>query len=172
MKTANPTVMWPSRKSQQPPQGNRQPPWRSAGQARTGTGKRNQSENNRQQQAARRQEKAERLQAEGGEALQHERRFGNKNAAMPVADGEQSPREQRRAPAAGKPRAEGKSLVIKAKKLRLRSPSQDVKEKSKRLREVPLDKEQIEPVRLQKRCPLPASAPAAKWKKNGLKPAW
>ena len=115
-----------------------------------GTGKRNQSENNRQQQAARRQEKAERQQAEGGEALQHERRFGNKNAAMPVADGEQSPREQRRAPAAGKPRAEGKSLVIKAKKLRLRSPSQDVKEKSKRLREVRLDKEQIEPVRLQK----------------------
>ncbi|RMC96879.1 pseudouridine synthase [Aquitalea palustris] len=116
----------------------------------TGSGKRSQSENNRQQQAARRQEKAERLQGQGGEALQHERRFGNKNAAMPVADGEQSPREQRRAPAAGKPRAEGKSLVIKAKKLRLRSPSQDVKEKSKRLREVRLDKEQIEPVRLQK----------------------
>jgi 23S rRNA pseudouridine2605 synthase len=98
MKTANPTAMWPSRKNR-PTTAARKPSTAVAKQAKpTGTGKRNQSENNRQQQAARRQEKAERLQAEGGEALQHERRFGNKNAAMPVADGEQSPREQRRAP--------------------------------------------------------------------------
>lgn len=83
-----------------------------------------------------------------GEAFEHERRFGNKNAARPhqePAAGE--------TPAAATGRPQGnKPLppVQKAKKLRLRSPNQDVRERSQRLRDVRVDADTIEPVRLQK----------------------
>ncbi len=78
--------------------------------------------------------------------LEHERRFGNKNAAMPAEAG--TP-----AAATGEARGNGKpakQLVTRAKKLKLRSPNQDVKEKSQRLRDVRLAKSDIEPVRVQK----------------------
>ncbi|OHX13240.1 23S rRNA pseudouridylate synthase B [Chromobacterium sphagni] len=82
----------------------------------------------------------------GNVAFDHERRFGNKNAATPV-DGN--------APKARGPRPEGEGRgrpqpVQKAKKLRLRSPSQDIKSKSQKLKEVRVDLNEIEPIRLQK----------------------
>ncbi|WP_371926509.1 pseudouridine synthase [Chromobacterium sp. IIBBL 290-4] len=91
--------------------------------------------------------------------LEHERRFGNKNAARPVAEGrgrkapEGAAKPQQGEPRAdAKPRADGKpkQQVLKAKKLRLRSPSQDIKNKAQKLKEVRVDLNEIEPVRLQK----------------------
>ncbi|WP_234004568.1 MULTISPECIES: pseudouridine synthase [Chromobacteriaceae] len=94
-------------------------------------------------------------------ALDHEQRFGNKNAARPAATGNAA---RGRKPAAGqaqsgqapateaKPRGDAKPKlqVQKAKKLRLRSPSQDIKNKAQKLKEVRVDLNEIEPVRLQK----------------------
>ncbi|WP_174873836.1 pseudouridine synthase [Vogesella oryzae] len=77
--------------------------------------------------------------------VQHERRFGNKNAAMPAPAGEQPAGEF------GKARREhtgGK--VQRAKKLALRAPNQKVVDRSQRLRETRVDMDDIEPVRLQK----------------------
>ena len=84
----------------------------------------------------------------GNVALDHERRFGNKNAATPAgqpAAGKNGGQPRQDKPEGGKPQ-----LVQKAKKLRLRSPNQDIKDKAKRLREVRVDLDDIEPVRLQK----------------------
>ncbi|MBA8736282.1 pseudouridine synthase [Chromobacterium violaceum] len=90
----------------------------------------------------------------GNVALDHEQRFGNKNAARPAGKG----RNQAEGKAEGQPRAEAKprgdakpkQQVQKAKKLRLRSPSQDIKNKAQKLKEVRVDHAEIEPVRLQK----------------------
>lgn len=98
----------------------------------------------------------------GNVALDHEKRFGNKNAARPAASGNQA--KGRGKPAADMPQAEAsqkaeakprgdakpKQLVQRAKKLRLRSPSQDIKNKAQKLKEVRVDLNEIEPVRLQK----------------------
>ncbi|WP_047243437.1 pseudouridine synthase [Chromobacterium subtsugae] len=83
----------------------------------------------------------------GNVALDHERRFGNKNAAAPVDGNAAKP------PRGPKPEGEGRGRpqqVQKAKKLRLRSPSQDIKSKSQKLKEVRVDLNEIEPIRLQK----------------------
>ncbi|AXE28767.1 23S rRNA pseudouridylate synthase B [Chromobacterium phragmitis] len=97
----------------------------------------------------------------GNVSLDHEKRFGNKNAARPAGKG-RNPAEGGRAKAEGRddaqPKAEAKprgdakpkQLVQKAKKLRLRSPSQDIKNKAQKLKEVRVDLNEIEPVRLQK----------------------
>ena len=81
----------------------------------------------------------------GQPALEHERRFGNKTFATPTGEGELSPRQERRLD-----KGQGKPLVQKAKKLRLRSPSQEIKEKSLRLREARVDLDDIDAIRLQK----------------------
>ncbi|RBH45471.1 23S rRNA pseudouridylate synthase B, partial [Pseudomonas sp. MWU13-2860] len=81
-------------------------------------------------------------------ALDHERRFGNKNAATPA--GQPAAGKNGGQPRQGKPDGGKPQLVQKAKKLRLRSPNQDIKDKAKRLREVRVDLDDIEPVRLQK----------------------
>ncbi|PRP70004.1 23S rRNA pseudouridylate synthase B [Chromobacterium amazonense] len=97
----------------------------------------------------------------GNVALDHEKRFGNKNAARPAGDqaargrnrsnGDQPQGEQRpRAEAKGRGDAKPKQQVQRAKKLRLRSPSQDIKNKAQKLKEVRVDLNEIEPVRLQK----------------------
>ncbi|XXB83997.1 pseudouridine synthase [Chromobacterium sp. CV08] len=92
--------------------------------------------------------------------MDHEQRFGNKNAARPAANGNAAKGRQGgagKAPQAdakaeNRTRGEGKpkQLVQKAKKLRLRSPSQDIKSKAQKLKEVRVDLNEIEPVRLQK----------------------
>ena len=102
------------------------------------------------------QRQTKRRSADGATApapVQHERRYGNKNAAMPSAAGEQPGREfgqARRAPdeAAGKAKPHAK--VPRAKKLALRAPSQQVVDRSQRLRETRVDLDDIEPIRLQK----------------------
>lgn len=97
----------------------------------------------------------------GNVALDHEQRFGNKNAARPAANGNAArgrkpaaaQAQSGQAPAAeAKPRGDAKPKlqVQKAKKLRLRSPSQDIKNKAQKLKEVRVDLNEIEPVRLQK----------------------
>lgn len=79
----------------------------------------------------------------GEAALQHERRFGNKNAAMPTTDAPQ--------PEFGKARREGPApKVQRAKKLALRAPKQEIVDRSARLRETRVDYSKIEPIRLQK----------------------
>ena len=70
----------------------------------------------------------------GNVALDHERRFGNKNAATPA--GQPAAGKNGGQPRQGKPEGGKPQLVQKAKKLRLRSPNQDIKDKAKRLREV------------------------------------
>lgn len=85
--------------------------------------------------------------------LQHERRFGNKNAAMPAAAGEQPSREfgqARRSPGDTPANAKPHGKVPRAKKLALRAPNQKVVDRSQRLRETRVDVDDIEPVRLQK----------------------
>ncbi|OWY38695.1 23S rRNA pseudouridylate synthase B [Xenophilus sp. AP218F] len=92
----------------------------------------------------------------GNVALDHERRFGNKNAARPAAGDNaakgRKPAANAEGRADGKPRGEakGKLQIQKAKKLRLRSPSQDIQNKAQKLKEVRVDLNEIEPVRLQK----------------------
>jgi 23S rRNA pseudouridine2605 synthase len=97
----------------------------------------------------------------GNVALDHEKRFGNKNAARPAGDqaargrnrtdGDKPQAEQNpRAEAKGRGDAKPKQQVQRAKKLRLRSPSQDIKNKAQKLKEVRVDLNEIEPVRLQK----------------------
>ncbi|SCK17953.1 pseudouridine synthase [Vogesella sp. LIG4] len=85
--------------------------------------------------------------------LQHERRFGNKNAAMPAAASEQPGREfgeARRAPGGAPATAKPHAKVPRAKKLALRAPNQKVVDRSLRLRETRVEYDDIEPVRLQK----------------------
>ncbi|WP_439647043.1 pseudouridine synthase [Chromobacterium alticapitis] len=98
----------------------------------------------------------------GNVALDHEQRFGNKNAARPAGK-TRNPAEGGRAKAEGKPEGQARAetaprgeakpkqqQVQRAKKLRLRSPSQDIKNKAQKLKEVRVDLNEIEPVRLQK----------------------
>lgn len=92
--------------------------------------------------AAGRAAPAGRAQPAANPALQHERRFGNKNAAIPGVEEPQA--------AVGRRERGAVNKVQRAKKLALRAPRQDVQERSARLRETRVDIDHIEAVRLQK----------------------